>query len=223
MTRVPDLSQRRPFRAGTFTSPLHDERLAAILGISLGVAFSICFATGLYSHLAQHPPSWFELPARPAGLYRLTQGLHVATGIASIPLLLAKLWVVYPKLFRWPPFDSFASVVERLSLVPLIAGGFFMLASGLANINLWYPWQFSFPVTHYWVAWITMGGLVVHIGAKRATAVRALRTTLGRRRRRRRRRRGRRAHPDADGRGGRRGTGGDSSSASSRPEGCSRW
>jgi DMSO/TMAO reductase YedYZ molybdopterin-dependent catalytic subunit len=175
MTRVPDLSHRRPFRAGTFASPLHDERLAAILGISLGLTFSICFATGLYSHLAQHPPSWFELPARPAGFYRLTQGLHVATGIASIPLLLAKLWVVYPKLFRWPPFDNVAGVVERLSLIPLIAGGFFMLASGLANINLWYPWHFSFPVTHYWVAWITMGGLVVHIGAKRATAVRALR------------------------------------------------
>ena len=44
-----------------------------------------------------------------------------------------------------------------------------MLGSGLANINLWYPWQFSFPVTHYWVAWITIGALVVHIGAKRAT------------------------------------------------------
>jgi hypothetical protein len=175
MARVTDLSARRPFREGTFTSALHDERVAAILGISLGVSFSVCFLTGLYSHLAQHPTSWFELPARPAGLYRFTQGLHVATGIASIPLLLAKLWVVYPKLFRWPPFESVASVVERLALLPLIAGGLFMLGSGLANINLWYPWQFSFPVTHYWVAWITMGGLVVHIGAKRVTTLRALR------------------------------------------------
>jgi DMSO/TMAO reductase YedYZ molybdopterin-dependent catalytic subunit len=175
MTKLTDLSSRRPFRAGTFTSPLHNERVAAILGVSLGVAFSICFVTGLYSHFAQHPPAWFELPARPAGLYRFTQGLHVATGIASIPLLLAKLWVIYPKLFRWPPFDSAANMVERLALFPLIAGGLFMLGSGLANINLWYPWRFSFAVTHYWVAWVTIGALVVHVGAKRATTVRALR------------------------------------------------
>ena len=158
-----------------FTSPVHDTRVAAWLGIALGVTFSICFVTGLYSHLAQHPPSWFELPARPAGLYRVTQGLHVATGLAAIPLLLAKLWVVYPKLFRWPPFDGVASVVERLALLPLIGGGLFMLGSGLANINLWYPWQFSFAVTHYWVAWITIGALVVHVGAKRATTWSAVR------------------------------------------------
>lgn len=180
VARFPDLSRHRPFREGTFTSGLHDERVAAILGITLGVSFSICFATGLYSHLAQHPTSWFELPARPAGLYRFTQGLHIATGIASIPLLLAKLWVIYPKLFRWPPFDGVANVVERLALFPLIASGLFMLGSGLANINLWYPWQFSFPVTHYWVAWITIGALVVHVGAKRATTLRALRHTAER-------------------------------------------
>ena len=82
-------------------------------------------------------------------------------------MLLAKLWVIYPKLFRWPPFTNVADVIERLALFPLIAGGLFMLGSGLANINLWYPWQFSFPVTHYWVAWITIGALVVHVGAKR--------------------------------------------------------
>ena len=175
VTHLPDLSQHRPFREGTFSSALHSERVAAILGIALGVSFSICFVTGLYSHFAQHPTSWFELPARPAGLYRVTQGLHVATGIATIPILLAKLWVIYPKLFRWPPFTNVANVIERISLFPLIAGGLFMLGSGLANINLWYPWKFSFAVTHYWVAWITMGALVVHIGAKRLITVRALR------------------------------------------------
>ena len=69
---------------------VHSERNAAWLGISLGVAFGICFLTGLLSHLIQHPPGWFVWPARPAGLYRVTQGLHVATGIAAIPLLLVK-------------------------------------------------------------------------------------------------------------------------------------
>jgi DMSO/TMAO reductase YedYZ molybdopterin-dependent catalytic subunit len=173
------VARRLPFREGTATSPLHAERVAAVLGIALGASFSICFVTGIFSHLAQHPTAWFALPARPAGLYRLTQGLHVATGIASIPLLLAKLWVVYPKLFRWPPFDGVANAVERLALFPLIAGGLFMVGSGLANINLWYPWGFSFPVAHYWVAWITIGALVLHVGAKRATTVSALRRGRG--------------------------------------------
>ncbi len=48
------------------------------------------------------PRAWFHWPSRPAGLYRLNQGLHVITGIAAIPLLLAKLWVVFPKLFARP-------------------------------------------------------------------------------------------------------------------------
>ena len=41
-----------------------------------------------------------------------------------------------------------------------------MLFTGLANINLWYPWRFDFPTTHYRTAWIVMGALIVHIGAK---------------------------------------------------------
>ena len=41
-----------------------------------------------------------------------------------------------------------------------------MLFTGFANINLWYPWSFNFRTSHYWVAWITIGSLVVHIGAK---------------------------------------------------------
>ncbi len=160
---------------GRFTSTLHDERVAAILGIALGVTFTICFATGLWSHLVQHPPSWFMPPARPAGLYRFTQGLHVATGLATIPILFAKLWVVYPKLFAWPPFRSIAALLERLALLPLIGGGLFLVFTGLANINIWYPWPFSFPTAHYWTAWITIGALVVHIGAKFTTTRLALR------------------------------------------------
>jgi DMSO/TMAO reductase YedYZ molybdopterin-dependent catalytic subunit len=157
-----------------FRSALHDERTAAWLGIALGVSFSICFVTGIWSHLQQNPPSWFEPIARPAGLYRFTQGLHVATGIASIPLLLAKLWVVYPKLFRRPVVTSAASVLEKVSIVPLVGGGIFMLFTGFANINLWYPWPFNFRTSHYWVAWITIGALVVHVGAKFAITRSAL-------------------------------------------------
>ncbi|HMG28415.1 MAG TPA: molybdopterin-dependent oxidoreductase [Acidimicrobiia bacterium] len=149
-----------------FTSEQHDERNAALLGIVLGVTFTVCFVTGVLSHLIQDPPSWFRWPSRPAGLYRVTQGVHVATGLASIPLLLAKLWVVFPKLFAWPPFRSVAHLVERLTIFPLVAGGVFELFSGLADTHLWYPWPFDFRSAHYWVAWITIGALVVHFGAK---------------------------------------------------------
>jgi DMSO/TMAO reductase YedYZ molybdopterin-dependent catalytic subunit len=158
-------------------SPLHHERVSAILGIALGITFATCFATGIYSHLLQTPPSWFTPPARPAGLYRLTQGVHVATGIASLPLLFAKLWAVFPKLFQWPPFTGIVHAIQRLTLIALVGGSLFELLTGLANIDLWYPWSFNFRIAHYWVAWITIGALIVHIGASWTTA----RTALARR------------------------------------------
>lgn len=163
-----------PTTPRVFTSDLRDERTAAILGVALGVTFTVCFVTGVLSHLIQNPPTWFEWPSRPAGLYRVTQGVHVATGLASIPLLLAKLWVVFPRLFAWPPFTSVAHLVERLAIFPLVAGGVFELFTGLANTHLWYPWPFNFRAAHYWVAWITIGALVVHIGAKWAATRAAL-------------------------------------------------
>lgn len=161
-----------PFRRAAFRSALHSPRLGAWLGVALGVTFGVCFVTGLYSHFLQSPPSWLSWPSRPAQLYRVTQGLHVASGIASIPLLLAKLWVVYPHLWTWPPVRGSAHLVERISLFPLVAGGIFLLVSGVINITTWYPWGFFFPAAHYWSAWITIGALVVHVGAK-ATATRA--------------------------------------------------
>lgn len=158
----------------TEAEAINSERVAARLGLALGIAFTTCFVTGLYSHFAQHPSFGFELPSRPVGLYRVTQGLHVITGVASIPLLLAKLWSVYPKLFQWPPFENLTNLVERLAIFPLIGGSIFMLFTGLANINLWYPWKFNFPDTHFRTAWIVMGALAIHIGAKFTTSRRAL-------------------------------------------------
>ena len=169
-----------PFREGAFTSRLHSERLAALLGVALGVSFSVCFATGLLSHLIQQPPGWFHWPARPAGLYRVTQGVHIATGIAAVPLLLAKLWTVFPKLWAWPPVESVLHGLERVALVPLVAGSVFLLFSGVANIARWYPYPFFFTSTHYWVAWLTMGALLVHIGAKLPITREALSRRAGR-------------------------------------------
>ena len=79
----------------------------------------------------------------------------MATGIAAIPLLFAKLWTVYPRLFQTPVVRDVAHALERLSLVPLVGGALFMLVTGVANIDLWYPWPFFFPAGHYWMAWVT--------------------------------------------------------------------
>jgi hypothetical protein len=163
-----------PLRQRRFQSPLRDERLAAWLGAALGVLFTTCFVTGLFSHLHQHPLPWLPVPSRPVGLYRFTQGLHVAAGIASGPVLVAKLWVVWPRLLAFPPFRTVADIVERAGLAALVGGGVFMVFTGIANIAQWYPWHFSFTASHYAVAWITIGAIVAHLGAKWAITRRAL-------------------------------------------------
>jgi DMSO/TMAO reductase YedYZ molybdopterin-dependent catalytic subunit len=169
MLTDPDL----PLRQGRYTSGLRDERVAAWLGAALGILFTTCFITGLFSHLQQHPVSWFPVPSRPAGLYRLTQGIHIAAGIASIPVLLAKLWVVWPRFVSWPPFRRIGDIVERAGLLALVGGGIFMVSTGVANIAQWYPFHFFFPAAHYEVAWITMGAVVAHLGAKWTVAFRS--------------------------------------------------
>jgi hypothetical protein len=165
----------QPLRQRAYASPLRDERVAGLLGGTLGILFSVAFLTGLYSHLQQHPVSWLPVPARPVGLYRITQGIHVATGIATMPVLVAKLWVVWPRFVSVPPVRSVAHLVERLGILPLVGGAVFMEFSGIANIALWYPWHFAFPAAHFWMAWVTMGALLAHLGAKWAIAKQAWR------------------------------------------------
>ncbi|MCW2577137.1 MAG: Oxidoreductase, molybdopterin binding, partial [Modestobacter sp.] len=162
----PEQLRRGPFRRGAFTSPLHSERRAARTGAFLGIAFTVCFLTGLISHLVQNPPGWFVWPASPSWLYRVTQGIHVATGLASIPLLLVKLWTVYPKLFEWPPAGSLSRAVGRLSILVLVGASAMQLLTGLINIAEWYPFGFFFTTTHYWTGWLAIGAVAVHVGAK---------------------------------------------------------
>lgn len=172
LPRPPAALRRGPLRPDAFGSALRSERLTAWLGLWLGAAFGVCLLTGLISHQLQHPAGWFTWPTRPVGLYRVTQGLHVATGLAAIPLLLAKLWAVYPKLFTWPPARDAAHALSRLGVLALVASVVFELASGVLNIARWYtPLGFSFPVAHYWTAWIATGALLIHLSAQ-ATIVR---------------------------------------------------
>ncbi len=152
-----------------FPSRLRSPAVAARVGVWLGICFGICFLTGLISHYAQDPGQPIPFPTSPSWGYRVTQGLHVLTGIAAIPLLLVKLWTVYPRLFLRPPRDVRALIVdglERVSIAVLVAAAIFELTSGLLNITRWYPWDFSFRSTHYAVAWIAIGSLLLHIAVK---------------------------------------------------------
>ncbi len=154
---------------GDFTSPLRSPMVAARVGLWLGITFGICFVTGLLSNEAQDPDTFITFPTRPVWGYQLTQALHVIAGTAAIPLLLVKLWTVFPKLFTRPPQEArqlVIMVLERGSIAVLVAASIFQLASGLCNSAQWYPWGFSFRATHYAMAWIAIGSLLVHIAVK---------------------------------------------------------
>ncbi len=96
----------------------------------------------------------FTWPTRPSWLYRLTQGLHVGLGLVLIPVVLAKLWSVIPRLFVWPPARSIAQVLERLSLLMLVGGLLFEIVTGVLNIQYDYIFGFSFYTAHYLGAWV---------------------------------------------------------------------
>lgn len=147
-------------------SPVRRPRSAVVLGRLLGIAFVVCFATGLYSHLLQDPLPGMVFPTRPVWIYQLTQGLHVTVGIALVPLLLGKLWSVYGRLFAWPPLRGPLHLIERGLIGVLVATALLETAIGLVNTYQWYPWPFPFRQTHFALAWLLVGALAVHVGVK---------------------------------------------------------
>ncbi|MEU8460305.1 molybdopterin-dependent oxidoreductase [Streptomyces sp. NPDC029003] len=151
-----------------FSGRLHDARTATAVGRLLGLAFAVCLVTGLISHYLQHPPAWAagSLPTRPVWGYRLSQGLHVATGLAAIVLLLVKLWTVYPRLFAWPPVRGVRHGLERLSVAALVASAVLEVFTGLLNTVQWYPWPFGFVETHFALAWVASGSILLHVAVK---------------------------------------------------------
>src|SRR5699024_1194705 len=92
------------------------------------------------------------------------------------PLVLAKLWSVLPKLFVWPPVRSIMHLLERLTLIMLVGGIVFELATGVLNIQYDYVFGFSFYTAHYFVAWAFIAGFIAHIIIKVPTEIASLRT-----------------------------------------------
>ncbi|TFD43121.1 twin-arginine translocation signal domain-containing protein [Cryobacterium sp. TMT2-10] len=147
-------------------TPSRNPRMAVVIGRLLGVAFIVCFGTGVYSHFLQEPLPWMRFPTRPALLYQFSQGTHIVAGIACFPLLLAKLYIVFPELFASPPVKSFLHLLERASIALFVGASLVQITIGLLNTYQWYPWPFPFREVHYALGWVLVGLLVLHIGIK---------------------------------------------------------
>ncbi len=171
-------------------SPLRGPWLTSVFGAVLLACLPIVIVTGLLSYIAYGPQlsqaipgdvGWlhlpvFDWPTQPAWLFRLNQGLHVGLGLVIIPVVLAKLWSVIPRLFDWPPARSLAQALERLSLLFLVGGILFELATGVLNIQYDYIFGFSFYTAHYFGAWVFIAAFLVHVAIKLPRLIAALRS-----------------------------------------------
>ncbi|MER5469353.1 molybdopterin-dependent oxidoreductase [Streptomyces sp. NPDC002935] len=182
---------RSPSSPAFWRSPLRGPWFTSVLGVVLLAGITVLFVTGLLSYAAYNPnlsavndktPDkgvlgfyLFSWPTDPPWLYRLTQGVHVTLGIALIPVLLAKLWSVVPKLFALPPARSLAHALERLSLLLLVGGALFEFVTGVLNIQLDYIFPGSFYTLHFYGAWVFIAAFVTHAVLRVPTALRNLR------------------------------------------------
>ncbi|MGE7434076.1 molybdopterin-dependent oxidoreductase [Kitasatospora sp. NPDC001175] len=181
-----------PFRPGFWRSPIRGPWLTSVFGLVLLIGIPLLFVTGALSYAAYNPGLGvlndqtpdkgllgfylFDWPTHPSWLYRLTQGVHVTLGVVLVPVLLAKLWSVIPKLFEWPPARSAAHALERLSLLALVGGVVFEFVTGILNIQLYYVFPGSFYTLHFYGAWVFIAAFVVHVCLKLGRMTRALRS-----------------------------------------------
>ncbi|MGW2565205.1 molybdopterin-dependent oxidoreductase [Streptomyces sp. NPDC001537] len=183
--------RRTPFSPSFWRSPVRGPWFTSVLGIVLLGGITVLFVTGLLSYAAYNPglspvndqtPDkgilgfyLFSWPTDPHWLYRLTQGVHVTLGITLIPVLLAKLWSVVPKLFTLPPARSLAHALERISLLLLVGGGLFEFVTGVLNVQLDYVFPGSFYPLHFYGAWVFFAAFLAHAVLKTPAALRNLR------------------------------------------------
>jgi DMSO/TMAO reductase YedYZ molybdopterin-dependent catalytic subunit len=140
--------------------------------------------TGFIDHWAWYPdiqgngtfgPSLFHFPGSwPSWSYAVTQGTHVTVGLMALPLVLAKLWSVMPKLFQRPVVRNVARALERISLLALVASVLMEFATGVLLAED-YPSSFNLDVIHYYGAWVFGTLFVLHACIKLPATRRAYR------------------------------------------------
>lgn len=188
---LPTVPARGPFAPDFWRSPLRGPWFTSVLGVVLLGGITILFVTGLLSYAAYNPDLarvndktpgkgllgfyLFPWPTDPPWLYRLTQGVHVTLGLVLVPVLLAKLWSVVPRLFTLPPARSLTHALERISLLLLVGGALFQFITGILNVQLDYVFPGSFYPLHFYGAWVFIGAFVAHTVLKAPTAMRNLR------------------------------------------------
>ncbi len=187
----PSPFSRGPFRPDFWRSPLRGAWLTALLGTLLVPTITVIALTGFISHWAYRPelagnatanpafdiPVLFQIPQSwPVWTFALTQGTHITLGLMTLPLVLAKLWSVIPRLFRRPAVRNFAGLLERISLLVLVGSVLVEFATGIFEIQYIDPLGYSFYAVHYYGAWVFGTVFVLHACLKLPTVRRAYRT-----------------------------------------------
>ncbi|WP_354024568.1 molybdopterin-dependent oxidoreductase [Conyzicola nivalis] len=164
----------------SLAAPSRTPRMAVVIGRLLGIAFLLCFGTGLFSHFLQDPLPWMVFPTRPVFLYQVTQGIHITAGILCFPLLFAKLYIVFPELFQTPAVRSFPHFLERASIAVFVSTSIVQIVTGLLNTYQWYAlFPFPFRQTHYALSFVIVGSLAIHIAVKLDVIAKHWRSSAG--------------------------------------------
>lgn len=182
-----------PFRQDFWRSPLRGPWLTSFLGTLLVPAITVIALTGFISHWAYHPelagnattnpsfdiPVFFQFPdSWPSWDYAVTQGTHITLGLMTLPLVLAKLWSVIPKLFRLPVVRDVANAIERASLLLLVGSVLVEFATGILameGIEDYHTLRLDFYAIHYYGAWVFGTMFLLHACVKLPTVRRAYR------------------------------------------------
>ena len=166
-----------PFRPEFWRSPIRGPWLTSFLGTLLVPAITVIALTGFIDHWAHYPefggttpvgpagdiPALFHFPASwPSWSYAVTQGTHVTLGLVVLPLVLAKLWSVMPKLFQRPVVRSVAGALERISLLGWSRAFSWSSPPESSTWSDWAPWNFNFNTVHYYGAWVFGTLFVLH-------------------------------------------------------------
>ncbi len=190
--RVPDhgRTRLRAPSAELWRSPLRGPWLTSFLGTLLVPTVIVMALTGFISHWAYHPellgnatinpaediPVFLQFPASwPSWDFAVNQGIHVTLGFMMVPIVLAKLWSVIPKLFQRPIARSAAAALERVTLVLLVTSVLVEMASGILAVDYDGP-PFNLFLVHYYGAWIFGTVFVLHACVKLPTVRKSYRT-----------------------------------------------